>query len=357
MTSPGTPSSRASAASALRQVPCRRSIRRKSRHGGRAGSMRTNALRWALTRRIVDTLGIKSGLAAAMTTGHDAFIPKDQVSDLRAAGLAHIISISGLHMAIVGGFVFAIARFAIAAWPWLALRISGKKLAAGLALASVLAYLILSGKPPPAERSAVTAAVAFGAILVDRQATGACTPCARRPGGAGPQPEAAPSQPRCPSPPPPPSSPCRGLAPPGVREINTPWPIRILQGVWTRPWPARRRASRHGDRPLPCRTSTGVHMETDLQHGDRTNLRLPDDAGTAIGAVLAPFGLSKWPPKVAGFAIDLINIVATPPPTHPTRRSTSPAAQRGPCRPRSWASCSARGRDACAGLAYPWRWR
>ena len=43
-------------------------------------------------------------------------------------------------MAIVGGFVFAIARFGIAAWPWLALRISGKKLAAGLALASVLAY-------------------------------------------------------------------------------------------------------------------------------------------------------------------------------------------------------------------------
>ncbi|HZZ32293.1 MAG TPA: ComEC/Rec2 family competence protein [Phenylobacterium sp.] len=83
--------------------------------------MRINALRWALTRRIVETLGVQSGgLSAAMITGHDAFFPKDQVNDLRAAGLAHIISISGLHMAIAGGFVFAIRRFGIAAWPWLA---------------------------------------------------------------------------------------------------------------------------------------------------------------------------------------------------------------------------------------------
>ncbi|MDB5465018.1 MAG: ComEC/Rec2 family protein, partial [Phenylobacterium sp.] len=90
-------------------------------------TMRINALRWELTRRIVDTLGMRTGgLAAAMTTGHDAFIPKAEVDDLRAAGLAHIISISGLHMAIVGGFVFAIVRFGIAAWPWLALRAPGK---------------------------------------------------------------------------------------------------------------------------------------------------------------------------------------------------------------------------------------
>src|SRR5213078_2747156 len=101
--------------------------------------MRINGVRWALTRRIVGVLGPeRGGLAAAMTTGHEAFIPKTQVDDLRAAGLAHIISISGLHMAIVGGFAFAAARLGIAAWPWLALRISGKKLAALIGLAAVL---------------------------------------------------------------------------------------------------------------------------------------------------------------------------------------------------------------------------
>ena len=97
-----------------------------------------------------------------MTTGHEAFIPQQQVDDLRAAGLAHIISISGLHMAIVGGFVFAVARLLIAAWPWLALRVprqEGRRPPS--AWPRCWRYLVLSGAPPPAERSAITAAVAF----------------------------------------------------------------------------------------------------------------------------------------------------------------------------------------------------
>ena len=36
---------------------------------------------------------------------------------MRDSGLAHVLSISGLHMAIVGGFVFGAARLGIAAWP------------------------------------------------------------------------------------------------------------------------------------------------------------------------------------------------------------------------------------------------
>ena len=93
--------------------------------------MRINAARWGLARKIVDQMGAESGgLAAAMVTGHEAYIPREQVDALRAAGLAHIISISGLHMAIVGGFAFAGVRLLIAAWPWLALRVSSKKTAA-----------------------------------------------------------------------------------------------------------------------------------------------------------------------------------------------------------------------------------
>src|SRR3989344_1232770 len=94
-------------------------------------AMAVNATRWALTLRIAEALGPETGgLAAAMTTGHEAFIPREQVENLRAAGLAHIISISGLHMAIVGGFAFAFARLAVAAWPWLAPRGPGQKLGA-----------------------------------------------------------------------------------------------------------------------------------------------------------------------------------------------------------------------------------
>lgn len=134
-------------------------------------SMAVNGVRWRLAQRIVARMGPTSGgIGAAMVTGHEAWVPAQQTADMRASGLAHILSISGLHMAIVGGFVFAATRLGIALVPWLALRIPGKKVAAIAGLSAVATYLIISGAPPPAERAAITASVAFTAILVDRQA-------------------------------------------------------------------------------------------------------------------------------------------------------------------------------------------
>jgi competence protein ComEC len=112
----------------------------------------------------------RGGIAAAMVTGHEAWITKEQTDAMRASGLAHILSISGLHMAIVGGFAFGLVRLLIAAWPWVALRVPGKKVAALAGLAAVGIYLVISGAPPPALRAAITASVAFAAILFDRQA-------------------------------------------------------------------------------------------------------------------------------------------------------------------------------------------
>ncbi len=114
-----------------------------------------------------DTLG---GFAAALVTGQQRYISEAFVGSMRDSGLAHILSISGVHMAVVGGAVFLALRFCLALWPWLALRTSIKKLAAGLSIAAVLAYLALSGAPSPAVRSAVVAIVAFAAILCDRRA-------------------------------------------------------------------------------------------------------------------------------------------------------------------------------------------
>ena len=198
--------------------------------------MRINAVRWALARRIVGQMGAESGgLAAAMVTGHEAFVPRQQVEDLRASGLAHIISISGLHMAIVGGFVFAAARLLIAAWPWAALRVSSKKVAAAAGLAAVGAYLVLSGAPSPAERAAITAGTAFLAILVDRRAISLHTLAVAALAILALQPEAV-TQPGF-------QMSFAATAalvalaeawPRPAREINTPLPIRAAQavGVW-----------------------------------------------------------------------------------------------------------------------------
>ncbi|MDP1912514.1 ComEC/Rec2 family competence protein [Brevundimonas sp.] len=134
-------------------------------------AMAVNGLRYDLARRIVGRLGMRTGgVAAAMTTGHEAWLDPAQVDVMRDSGLAHILSISGLHMAVVGGFAFFLVRLLVAAWPWLALRVSGKKVAAWAGLGAVATYLVISGSPAPAERAAITASIAFLAILLDRQA-------------------------------------------------------------------------------------------------------------------------------------------------------------------------------------------
>ncbi|WP_235561380.1 ComEC/Rec2 family competence protein [Brevundimonas sp. Root1279] len=133
--------------------------------------MAVNGMRYDLAQRIVARQGARAGgVAAAMTTGHEAWLDPAEVEIMRDSGLAHILSISGLHMAVVGGFAFFLARFLIAAIPWLALRVPGKKVAAWVGLIAVGSYLVVSGSPPPAERAAVTASIAFLAILLDRQA-------------------------------------------------------------------------------------------------------------------------------------------------------------------------------------------
>src|SRR5207253_2513825 len=70
-----------------------------------------NAQRWELSRRIAAAMDPRSrGLGVAMITGYQAWLAEADQNDLRASGLAHIVSISGLHMAIVGGFSFLLVR-------------------------------------------------------------------------------------------------------------------------------------------------------------------------------------------------------------------------------------------------------
>jgi competence protein ComEC len=198
--------------------------------------MAVNAARWSLGRRIAERLGPQSaGLGVAMVTGHEAWMTEETEAALRDSGLAHIISISGMHMAIVGGFVFLLIRTLVAAWPWLALRASGKKIAAAAALLAIGVYLVVSGAPPPAIRSAVTLSVAFVAVLLDRQAltlhslaVAALIVLVLQPEAVG-QPGFQMSF----------SATAALLAlaeawPRPIREINTPWPIRLVQkfGAW-----------------------------------------------------------------------------------------------------------------------------
>ncbi len=114
--------------------------------------------------------GDPGGLAAAVTTGDRSGLSQAANQAMRDSGLYHVVSISGMHMALLVGFTFGCVRGAIALIPPLALRVDGKKVAALVALPVAAFYLLLAGRDVATERAFVMVAVMLGAVLLDRRA-------------------------------------------------------------------------------------------------------------------------------------------------------------------------------------------
>jgi len=129
------------------------------------------ALRADLSALIQDAAPGRGGaIAAALVTGDRSTVDQATNEALRDSGLGHLLSVSGIHMGVVGGLVFALLLWTLSLMPPIALRLPVKKIAAFGALLVLAAYLVVSGSSVPALRSFVMACVAFGAILIDRPA-------------------------------------------------------------------------------------------------------------------------------------------------------------------------------------------
>lgn len=125
----------------------------------------------AIADRIRAAIGGPEGeIAAALIVGVRAGIPETINEAMRKTGIYHIISISGLHMALVAGTVMALLRGAFALFPDFSSRRPVKKYAAATALFAIAAYLFISGVVVAAERSFIMLAVMLVAVLFDRAA-------------------------------------------------------------------------------------------------------------------------------------------------------------------------------------------
>jgi competence protein ComEC len=128
-------------------------------------------LRTRITARIHEVLpGSTGGIASALITGDRAAISDSDEQALRDAGLAHVLAIAGLHMALVGLGLFWVVRAILAAIPSLALRYPIKKWAALAALAAATFYLMISGASSASTRAFVMLATMLLAVLADRPA-------------------------------------------------------------------------------------------------------------------------------------------------------------------------------------------
>lgn len=91
-------------------------------------------------------------------------------STFTEAGIAHILSVSGLHLALVGWLLYRSLARLLSCWPWLAQRWATQRLAATLATPLVLGYTLLTGAESPTVRAACVLLLWLGAVALGRRA-------------------------------------------------------------------------------------------------------------------------------------------------------------------------------------------
>jgi competence protein ComEC len=128
-------------------------------------------LRGTMSARIQAALpGPDGAISAALITGERAAISEDDNNAYRDSGLFHVLSISGVHMALAGLGIFWIVRALLALFPRIALIYPIKKWSACAAIAGATFYLFLSGASAPAVRSYIMLLVMLIGVLADRPA-------------------------------------------------------------------------------------------------------------------------------------------------------------------------------------------
>jgi competence protein ComEC len=130
---------------------------------------RLYSLRTGIGDRIRSTLpGDTGAFAASLVTDERRAISDETTEALRQSGLAHIIAISGLNMALSAGIFFVGLRVILSLFPGIAQAWPTKKIAAAGALAAVTAYYLISGFAVSAERAFIMMAIMLVAVFFDR---------------------------------------------------------------------------------------------------------------------------------------------------------------------------------------------
>jgi competence protein ComEC len=141
-------------------------------HTGEAVPARAiEALRKGIAARIDAALSQPAaGIARAIVNGDQSAVTDTAREVMATAGLAHVLSISGLHLTLVAGGAYFVLRLLLSVSHALSRRVSVKFLAATGGIAAALAYFSISGGNVAALRSTIMIILVFGAVIVGRRA-------------------------------------------------------------------------------------------------------------------------------------------------------------------------------------------
>ena len=112
-----------------------------------------------------------AGVIVALAIGDQRAIPETQWTVFNRTGIAHLVSISGLHVtvfaAFAGGIGYALARRSVR----LTSRIPARKVAAAIGVTAAGAYTLLAGAEVPAVRTFAMLAIAACGLWLGRPGT------------------------------------------------------------------------------------------------------------------------------------------------------------------------------------------
>jgi len=130
-----------------------------------------NRLRQRVRHRLETVLGNSNqlGVLSALAIGDKQGLSSSQWNALRITGTSHLLAISGLHLSLVSGLVYMLARFAWSCFAFGARRIPAQRFAVFPALLSAFVYSGLAGFSIPTQRALVMLASLYLSILLARQ--------------------------------------------------------------------------------------------------------------------------------------------------------------------------------------------
>ena len=130
-----------------------------------------DSLRDQLGRHIRTQLpGNAGGIATALVNGDQAAVAEEDAEAMRRSGLAHLLSVSGLHIAAVVGAAMLLSLKLLALSERLALRFNLVLVSAGFGALAGIAYTLLTGMQVPTVRACIAAVLVLGGIALGREA-------------------------------------------------------------------------------------------------------------------------------------------------------------------------------------------
>lgn len=129
------------------------------------------SLRHGLAAHIRERLpGDESGIAVALATGDQNSVAEGDADAMRASGLTHLLSVSGLHIAAVVAAAMMLSLKLLALSERLALRFNLVLVSAAVAAAAGIGYTLPTGAEVPTVRSCVAAVLVLLGIALGRDA-------------------------------------------------------------------------------------------------------------------------------------------------------------------------------------------